>query len=282
MGPCRQSRGDKGEMAGMKLVRDTWLVFVYEVELLVRNPVTVALTLVQPVTYLALFTPFLKTVMGASTYGAAYQIYVPSLFAAMGLFSGMFAGFALLAAMRQGVVNRCRVTPLSRVALLLGRELQYVLLVAFQALVVFVAALILAMRVGPGDFLLAVGLLSLMVVLRVSISYGLALVVPTETRLANLINAIAQPISLLAGVLVPLSVAPLWVQGIAKWIPFAWGTNGMRAILEGNFADHVVWQATLILAVTGAVAVVVSSRLFGRSNACPERQEADRWVPVIL
>ena len=29
----------------MKLVRDTWLVFVYEVGLLVRNPVTVALTL---------------------------------------------------------------------------------------------------------------------------------------------------------------------------------------------------------------------------------------------
>ena len=59
--------------------------------------------------------------MGVSSYGSAYQIYVPSLFAAMGLFSGLFAGFALLAAMRQGVITRCRVTPLSRVCLLLGR-----------------------------------------------------------------------------------------------------------------------------------------------------------------
>jgi len=251
----------------MKLVRDTWLVFVYEVGLLVRNPVTVALTLVQPITYLVLFTPFLKTVVGASSYGAAYQIYVPSLFAAMGLYSGMFAGFSLLAAMRQGVVNRCRVTPLSRVSLVLGRELQYVLLVGFQAFVVFVAALVLGMRVRPGDFVVAVGLLSLMVMLSVSISYGLALVVPTETLLANLINAVAQPISLLAGVLVPLTVAPLWVQNVANWIPWAWGTNGMRAVFAGNLADHVVWQSTLVLAVTAAVAVVVSSRLFGRSNA---------------
>lgn len=251
----------------MKLVRDTWLVFVYEVGVQFRNPVTIALTLVQPITYLALFSPFIKSVMNVSSYGAAYQIYVPSLFAAMGLFSGMFAGFSLLAAMRQGVVNRCRVTPVSRIALMLGRELQYVLLVGFQALVVFVAALALGLRVGPGDFLLAVGLLAMMVVLSTSISYALALVVPTETLLANLINALAQPISLLAGVLIPLSVAPLWVQGVAKWIPFAWGTNGMRALFEGRLGDQVVWQSAVVLAATAAVAVVVSSRLFGRSHA---------------
>ena len=129
------------------------------------------------------------------------------------------------------------------------------------------AALALGLRVGPGDFLLAVGLLSMMVVLSTSISYALALVVPTETLLANLINALAQPISLLAGVLIPLSVAPLWVQGVAKWIPFAWGTNGMRALFEGHLGDQVVWQSAVVLAATAAVAVVVSSRLFGRSHA---------------
>jgi ABC-2 type transport system permease protein len=58
--------------------------------------------------------------MGVSTYGGTYQIYVPSLFAAMGIFSGLFAGFALLAALRQGVITRFRVTPLSRVGLLPG------------------------------------------------------------------------------------------------------------------------------------------------------------------
>ena len=88
----------------MKLARDTWLIFQYEAGLLVRNPVSIAITLLQPITYLLLFTPFLKSVMHVSTYGNAYQIYVPSLFAAMGMFSGLFAGFALLAAMRQGVI----------------------------------------------------------------------------------------------------------------------------------------------------------------------------------
>jgi ABC-2 type transport system permease protein len=36
----------------MKLGRDTWLTFQYEVGQLVHDPLTVAFTLLQPVTYL--------------------------------------------------------------------------------------------------------------------------------------------------------------------------------------------------------------------------------------
>jgi ABC-2 type transport system permease protein len=251
----------------MKLARDTWLTFLYEAGRLARNPVNIAVTLIQPLTYLALFTPFLKSVMGVSSYGAAYEIYVPSLFAAMGLFSGMFAGFALLAAMRQGVITRCRVTPLSRVGLLLGWELMYVLLIGFQAVVVVLAALVLGLRVQPANFLFALGLLSMMVMLSVSISYGLALLVTNEHSLVTLVNSVAQPVSLLAGVLIPLSVAPLWVQRVALWNPFAWGTNGMRAVFQGQLGNQVVWQASLILAVLAVLAVVLSSRLFNREIA---------------
>jgi ABC-2 type transport system permease protein len=251
----------------MKLARDTWLIFLYEAGLMVRNPVNVAISLIQPLTYLAFFTPFLKAVMGVSTYSDAYQIYVPSLFAAMGVFSGLFAGFALLAAMRQGVVTRCRVTPLSRVGMLLGRELTYMLLIAFQALIIVLAAAVLGLRVQLANFLLAVGLLSLMVLLSVSISYALALVMRDEQTLATLVNAVGQPISLLAGVLIPLSVAPLWVRNVAVWNPFAWGTNAMRAVFQGQIGTPVVWQASLILAILAVVSVVASSRLFSRGIA---------------
>jgi ABC-2 type transport system permease protein len=251
----------------MKLVRDTWLTFLYEIRLLIRNPVDIAITLIQPITYLALFTPFLNAVMGVSSYGDAYQIYVPSLFSAMGVFSGMFAGFSLLAAVRQGVVTRCRVTPISRVALLLGRQLMYVVLVGFQAIVVVLAALTLGLRVRPVNFLLALILLSLMVLLSVSLSYALAMLVPSEHSLATLVNAVAQPISLLAGVLIPLSVAPAWVQSVATWNPFAWGTNSMRAVFQGHLGNHVVWQASIILTGLSIVGVVLASRLFSREIA---------------
>jgi ABC-2 type transport system permease protein len=251
----------------MKLARDTWLTFQYETGQLVRSPVNIAITLIQPLTYLALFTPFLKAVLKVASYGDAYQIYVPSLFTAMGLFSGMFAGFALLAAMRKGVITRFRVTPLSRVGLLLGRELMYVVLIGFQALVVSVIAFAFGLRVPVANYILALVLLSMMVLLSVSISYDLALLVPNENSLVTLINAVAQPLSLLAGVLIPLSVAPLWVRDFALWNPFAWGTNGMREIFLGHLGTQVVWEASIIMVGLAVVAVVLSSRLFSRGIA---------------
>jgi len=251
----------------MKLARDTWLIFQYEVVLLVLNPVTIAITLIQPITYLLLFTPFLKSVMGVATYSDAFQIYVPSLFAAMGMFNGMFAGFSLLAAIRQGVITRHRVTPISRVSLLLGRVLVQILLIGFQCVVVTIAAIALGLRVQPGNFLFALVLLSLMVMLSVSIGYDLTLLVPSESSLGTLINSVAQPVSLLAGVLIPLSVAPLWIRNVADWNPFAWGTNAMRAIFQDHTGATVVWQATLIMGTVALITLILSSRLFSREIA---------------
>jgi len=251
----------------MKLARDTWLIFQYETGLMLKNPASIAITLIQPITYLLLFTPFLKSVMGVSTYGGAFGVYVPSLFAAMGVFNGMFAGFALLAAIRQGVITRCRVTPLSRVSLLLGRLLQHILLIGFQGIVVVVTAIAFGLRVGLGNFLVALVLLSLIVVMSVSLGYDLALLVPNENALVTLANSLAQPISLLAGVLIPLSVAPLWVRNVALWNPFAWGTNAMRAAFQNHIGDPVVWKASLILTGLAVLTVLLSSRLFGREIA---------------
>lgn len=251
----------------MKLARDTWLTFQYEAGQLVHNPVSIAVSLLQPITYLLFFTPFLKSVMDASSYGDAYRIYVPSLFVAMGLYSGLFAGFGLLAAIRQGVITRLRVTPLSRVGLLLGTELMWVVLVGFQAVVVTVVAFMFGLRLPVTSLLLALLLLAMMVLIGVSLSYFLALFVSNQSLLSGLINAVALPIGLLAGILIPLSVAPLWMRDAALWNPFAWAANGMRAIFQGHAGAQVVWEGGVILAGLATMAVLASSRLFTREIA---------------
>ncbi len=251
----------------MKLARDTWLTFQYEAGQLLHNPVAIASSLLNPATYVLFFTPFLKSVMHIPTYSGAFRVYVPLLFCSMGLFGGLFAGFTLLAAIRQGVIGRFRVTPLSRMGLLLGRELAFFLQIGFQAAAITVLALIFGLRVPPGNFLLALVVLAMMLLLGVSISFALAIFMPNETVLGNLTNGVAQPLALLAGVLIPLSVAPLWVRRVAVWNPFAWGANGMRAIFEGHIGAPVVWEASIILAGLATVAVVVSSRLFTREIA---------------
>ncbi len=205
--------------------------------------------------------------MGVSTYGGAYQIYVPSLFCAMGVFSGMFAGFSLIGAIRQGVIARFRITPLSRAGLVLGRELVFVALVGFQAIVIAVVALIFGLRMPVVNLLLALLLLAMMVLIGVSISYMLAILVPDVNVLMNVTSGITEPIAVLAGILIPISVAPLWIRDAALWNPFAWGSNGMHAIFLGQVGASVVWEAAVILAVLAVITVVGSSRLFTREIA---------------
>lgn len=251
----------------MKLARDTWLTFQYETSQLIHNPVNIAVSLLQPVTYLLLFTPFIKSVMGVSTYSGAYQIYVPSLFVAMGVFSGLFAGFSLIGAIRQGVIERCRITPLSRAGLVLGRELVFVALVGFQAIIIAIVAAIFGLRMPVVDFLVALALLSLMVLIGVSISNMMAILVPDVNVLLNVTNGITEPIAMLAGILIPISVAPLWVRDVDLWNPFAWGSNGMHAVFQGHIGQSVVWEAAVILAALAGLTVVGSSRLFTRQIA---------------
>ena len=51
-------------------------------------------------------------------------MFVPGLLIQLALFGTLFVGFGLIAELRAGVVERMRVTPVSRFAMLLGRTLR--------------------------------------------------------------------------------------------------------------------------------------------------------------
>jgi ABC-2 type transport system permease protein len=252
----------------VKLTRDTWLILQRQLTLMVRTPIWLAFGIAQPITYLLLFTPFLKPAlasMGATSYADAYRIYVPGLLVVLCLYGGMFTGFGLLAELRAGIIERARVTPVSRPALLLGRALRDVVSLLAQAAIITVAALPFGLRVGLGNLLLAYLLLALIALMSTAISYDVTLMVRNEAALGPIINTVAQPVALLAGVLLPLALAPLWIQRVAAWNPFSWATNGMRALFNGDVANHTVWQSLLIVGVLAVVTVLWSARLFTRT-----------------
>ena len=234
---------------------------------MLRSPMWILIGIAQPVTYLLLFTPFLKPAlasMGAVTYADAFRIYVPGLLVVMCLYGGLFAGLGLLAEVRAGIVERTRVTPVSRSALLLGRALRDVFNLLAQALIITLMALPFGLSVVLGDLLLAYALLFLIGLMATAISYDLVLLIRNEGVLGPAINTVAQPLALLAGVLLPLALAPLWMQNVANWNPFFWATDGMRALFDGNVGSPVVWQSVTIVGVLAVATVLLSSRLFNR------------------
>ncbi|WP_020525733.1 ABC transporter permease [Catelliglobosispora koreensis] len=251
----------------MKFLRDTWLVFQRQMLLLLRNPVWVVVGITQPLFYLLLFAPLMKKALGQGaelTDAQAYLIFVPGMLVMVALFTA-FSGFGLIAELRAGVIERNRVTPVSRVALMLGRCLRDVVSLLFQAVLVTVLAVLFGMRVQLGNALLAYLLIALMALLLSSLGYALGLALKSEDALAPMLNTFIQPIMLLSGILLPMTLAPAWLQRVADFNPFSWAVKGVRELFAGNPGSPDVWKALVILVPLTVFTLVISSRAFAKS-----------------
>jgi hypothetical protein len=146
----------------MSFARDTLLIFRRQMRLSLRNPAWVIIGLVQPILYLVFFGPLLTQVarggLPGFPAGNAYSFFVPGMLIQMGLFGAAFVGFTIIADWRVGVVERLRVTPVSRLAILAGRLLRDVLTLLVQAVVLVLVGLAFGMRAPVAGVLIGFGL----------------------------------------------------------------------------------------------------------------------------
>jgi ABC-2 type transport system permease protein len=167
--------------------------------------------------------------------GKTVQIFIPGLLVMMALFGSAFVGFNLIDDIRSGVIERFLVTPVNRSAILLGRVLRDALVLLTQCVLITLVAIPLGLSVNIGGFLLSLVLYAMVSITMASMSYSFALIYRIEDPLAPTLNTITLPLSLLSGIMLPLALAPLWLQDLAKVNPFSYAVNASRALFAGNF-----------------------------------------------
>ena len=146
----------------MKAIRDTWLIFRRSLVLTIRQPTWIVIGIMYPVIYLVLFGPLLDGAIKSAAGGvSAYNWFVPGLLIQVALFGTAFGGFGLIAELRYGVVERMRVTPMSRAAMLLGRSLRDVVILLFQALLMIGLAIPFGLHLDVAGVAVTLGLLAL-------------------------------------------------------------------------------------------------------------------------
>jgi ABC-2 type transport system permease protein len=253
----------------MKLLRDTWLVFGRYWYLFIHNPVWVVIGVVQPLLYLLLFAPLLKPLAAVQGFppGGAYNVFVPGLLVQLGMFGAAGVGFSLIAELRMGVVERLRVTPVSRVALLLGRALRDVVSIVSQSLILILLALPFGLSIHPIGVVVVLALIALIGLLTASIAYAVALWVRSEDSYAPLVFTSSLPILLLSGVLLPMGFAPQWLRNVAAVNPLSYGVNAARAIFIDHLTDPSVFEGVAIMVVLSIIAIFIGARAFGRAVA---------------
>lgn len=254
----------------MKIVTDTLLIFRRQMTLSLRNPAWVVIGLLQPILYFALFGPLLKGVvrMPGFTPGTTWQqFFVPALLVQLGMFGAAFVGFGIVAEWRNGVIERMRVTPANRLALLMGRVLRDVVTLVVQCAVLLVVGILFGLRAPALGVLLAFGFVVLLAVALASVSYATGLILKSEDALAPLLNAVVLPLMLLSGILLPMSLGPAWLDNLSRANPFRYAVDGMRQAFLGHYASASVWEGLAVVVALALLACWWGTATFRRENA---------------
>jgi ABC-2 type transport system permease protein len=250
------------------MVTETLVIFQRQLKILLRNPVWVFFGLTQPILYLALFGPLLKNVTGGGLGGdSAWRVFVPGLLLQLAIFGAGFAGFGIIQELREGVIDRQRVTPAHRSALIFGRTLSNMVTIGVQGIVLVVVALPFGLRASWSGIASSVILICLLALGISAASYAMGLILKDEDSFAPMIQGVSLPLLLLSGVLLPMSLAPAWLRHTSQANPLTYVVDASRALFRGDFGDSHVWIGAVVTVVLGALLAWWGTRTFQRQSA---------------
>ncbi|HEY2507130.1 MAG TPA: ABC transporter permease [Streptosporangiaceae bacterium] len=215
-----------------------------------RQPVWIATGLATPLLYLALFEPLLKSVTGAGGFpaGTVLNVFVPGILVLLAFGAGMGAGWTVIWELDSGVIERLRVTPASRLALLLGTVLRDIAMFVTPAVVVVAIAIPLGFHAHWGGLVLLLVLLALLTASCSAWSSALGIKLRQIGSLAAVVTGLQLPLTLLAGILLPLSLGPTWLRVLGHFNPLYYAVQAARNLADGDIATPAVGVGFAVMA----------------------------------
>ncbi|MDT0394456.1 MULTISPECIES: ABC transporter permease [Streptomyces] len=248
------------------LFHDTALIYGRYLRQSLRSRFALLFGVLMPLLYLLFFGPLL-TDLPLGGQGSSWQLLVPGLLLQLGLFGASFAGFAIIIEKGQGVVERMRVTPVSRLALLLGRVLRDATVFVFQAVLLVLAAVVMGLRAPLAGVLIGFVFVALLTASLAALSYALAMRVETPQGFGPTINALTMPSMLLSGLMLPMSLGPAWLDVLSHLMPFRYLVDAVRDAYVGSYATAHMLYGTIVAVALTVLAVTVGTRVFRTAGA---------------
>ena len=233
-----------------------------------RQPVWIITGLTTPVLYLALFAPLLRSLGGGPAFppGHVLDVFVPGIMVLIAFGAGMGAGWPVIWELDSGVIERLRVTPASRLALLLGTVLRDIAMFALPGVVVIAVGAAFGYHVHWGGLALLFLLLALLTAACSATSSALGLNLKQIGSLAAVTGA-QLPLTLLAGVLLPLSLGPTWLRVLGHFNPMYYAVQAARSLAAGSVATATVGVGFGVMAAIAALSVWWGTRAYQRAMA---------------
>ncbi|MFI4913838.1 MAG: ABC transporter permease [Steroidobacterales bacterium] len=244
-----------------------YILWLRQLKRHMRSRGRVFASLGQPLLFLLAFGFGFGAVYRRAGQGDYMQFLAPGVVGMGVMFSAVFSGIELIWDRQFGFIKETLVAPVPRYVVMLGRTAGGATVALLQGLLVIVACLAVGFRPALLSQLpLALLFMALVAVMFTALGTSIACIVTDFQAFPLVMNFLVMPLFFLSGALFPLNQVPTALTVIARMNPMAYGIDGIRGALTGQW--H--FSPTADLLVLSALALLLSwvgSWLFGRIEA---------------
>ncbi len=238
----------------MQTARQTGWMVVRQARNLMREPIWIAMMIIQPMLWLLLYGQLFSKVgaQGRAT-GNYVEFLTPGVVCMNAFFGGTWAGMAMINDLDRHVVDRFLAAPASRLAIVLSQVVRAGITAILQAIILLLVGLALGVRVHGGllGWLVILVASFLLAMVFAGFSNGVALLLRREASMIATANFVGMPLMFLSSILVTTALMPGWIKAIARFNPVNWGVNASRnaVVTGGDWGPSGVYLLFLLAAV---------------------------------
>jgi ABC-2 type transport system permease protein len=243
----------------IQMLRQTGWMVVRQLRNLAREPIWIALMVIQPLIWLLLYGQLFSRVGqlrgGASSY---IEFLAPGIVCMNAFFGGSWAGMAMINDLDRHVIDRFLAAPASRFAIILSQVVRAGITAVLQALLLLLVGLALGVRVHGGalGWLVVFAASALLAMAFAGLSHGIALLVRKPASMIAAANFIGLPLMFISSILIPTSSMPHWIEVLSRFNPVNWGVRAARnAVITGGHWGPTGIYLLLLLAATGVTSL---------------------------
>jgi ABC-2 type transport system permease protein len=239
-----------------------------EVRKLRHDPLELFTRAAQPVLWLVIFGKVMAQIRGLNIAGSNYLDFLaPGILAQSMLFGAIFYGITAVWERDLGIIHRYLVSPASRLALVMGKQVSAGIRGLSQASFIYLVAL--AMGVGIDWRIEKIaGVIILIIVgaaLFSTFSLIIACIVRTRERLMGIGQLLTMPIFFASNAIYPIDLMPWWLKAIARINPLTYEVDALRMLmLRSTEPSFRLLTDFIVLVVTSVILLLIASRLYKR------------------
>jgi len=232
-----------------------------ETRKLLHDPTELVSRAIQPILWLGIFGEAMSKVRAIPTQGLTYlQFIVPGILTQSVVFVAIFYGLYVIMDRDTGILQKLLVTPTPRMALVLGKMISAGIRGLSQALIVYLFAIILGIKLHMtiGSVIGVVIIIMLGAGFFTGLSMIIASIVKTRERFMGIGQVITLPLFFASNAIYPISIMPVWLQVAAKVNPLSYMVDGLRTLMLSSGSTGVGVDIGILAVATLLIAILSS------------------------